>query len=329
MDIKIGATFIEKRLSHCEVEFASPLQRRLEPTDDYARPMSSHIQLVERGHVIGLDGRPWNPAPRNRWPGFPCELHMHMRRGEVGERYNPSPLVFLRRNATGKSRIQSGQQTYSVDIAPGQVDVFPAGFQMDRGWWDCTPGRLLAVELCSPKMRELLPDEGERMHIGLELSGHDLPLAKLIECIRAEIDEGCLSGKLFADGLCLALLGHLQSRYSKTAAVRPRDLPMSRIQVDRIRDYVEAHLGSDLRIAQLADLVDLSPQHFSRLFKLSLGMTPHRYVLRRRVEAAERMLRTDATIVEIAYALGFSSQAHFTQVFRRYAGTTPSQLRSS
>ena len=291
--------------------------------------MSSHIQLVECGRVIGLDGRPWNPNPRNQWSGFPCEFHKHMRRAEVVQRYNPNPLVFLRRGAVGKSRIQSGKQTYSLDIAPGQIDVFPAGFQMDRGWWDCTPGRLFAVELCASQMRELLPEKKDGLHLSVELSGHDAPLAKLIECIRVEIDEGCPSGKLFADGLCLALLGHLQSRYSSKEAVWPLNLRLSKSQVARISDYVEAHIGCDLRVPQLAALVDLSPQHFSRLFKVSLGMTPHRYIVSRRVEAAQRLLRTDATIVEIAYALGFATQAHFTQVFRRQVGVTPSSLRSS
>jgi len=289
--------------------------------------MSSHIQLVEGGQVIGLDGRPWNPTPRNRWSGFPCELHKHMRRGEVLDRYNPNPLVFLRRNAVGKSRIQSGKQTYSVDIGSGQVDVFPAGFQMDRGWWDCSPGRLLAVELCASQVSELLPDTSQTFRLDLELSGQDFVLAKLIECFRVEIDQGCPSGKLFADGLNLALLGHLQSRYAQERTARAVHVRLSRTHVARIADYVEAHLGSDLSVPRLAGLVGLSPQHFSRLFKASFGMTPHRYVVLRRVESAQRLLRTDATIAQIAYALGFSSQAHFTQVFRELVGSTPSQIR--
>jgi AraC family transcriptional regulator len=291
--------------------------------------VSSHIQLVECGRVIGLDGQPWSPHPRNRWAGFPCELHKHMRRGEVVDRYNPNPLIFLHRGAVGKSRIQSGRQTYSMDIAPGQIDVFPAGFQMDRGWWDCTPGRLAAVELCASQMRELLPESKNPVQLDLELSGRDDVITKLVECMRIEIHAGCPSGKLFADGVCLALLGHLQSRYGRKRATWPLDLRLSKSQVVRISDYVEAHIGCDLRVSQLSTLVNLSPQHFSRLFKASLGMTPHRYVLWRRVEAAERLLRTDATIVEIAYALGFSSQTHFTQVFRRFVGTTPSQVRTS
>jgi AraC family transcriptional regulator len=252
-----------------------------------------------------------------------------MRSGEVVDRYNPNPLLFLRRGAVGKSRIQSGRQIYSVEIAPGQIDVFPAGFQMDRGWWDCTPGRLVAVELCASQMLELLPEAKDGVQFELALSGRDDLLTKLVECMRAEIYAGCPSGELFADGLCLALLGHLQSRYGRKRATWPLQLRLSKSQVIRISDYVEAHIGSDLRVPQLAALVDLSPQHFSRLFKVSLGMTPHRYVMRRRIEAAERMLRTDATLAEIAYALGFSSQTHFTQVFRRFVGTTPSQVRSS
>ena len=291
--------------------------------------MSSHIQLVESGRVIGLDGRPWAPLPVNAWTGFPFEAHKHMRKGEVAHRYNPNPLVFLRYGASGHARIVSDKHTYDLTVAPGQIDVFPAGFRMDHGWWDCTPGQLLAVELCALPLHELLHEEGDLFRLRTTLSGCDPSLAQMIECIRTEIDQGCPSGRLFADGLSLALVGYLQARYSATDATSQPRHSLSQPQIKLIAEFVEAHLGANLRVTQLAALVHLSPHYFTRLFRTSFGMTPHRYVLQRRLEAARRMLRTDTSIADIAYSLGFSSQAHFTQAFRRHTGSTPARLRSA
>ena len=289
--------------------------------------MSSHIQLVENERVIGLDGRAWAATPVNDWVGFPFEVHGHMRHGEVAHRYNPNPLIFLRYGARGSSRILSGEQTYDLTVAPGQIDIYPAGFEMDHGSWRCTPGKLLAIELSELLLRRLLQDGGDRLRVRTTLSASDGSLAALVECVHAEVERGCPSGKLFADGLSLALVGYLQAGYSVT---RREALPthrLSKSQIKLIGEFVESHLGSDLRVTQLAALVKLSPHYFARQFRAAFGMTPHQYVLERRLEAARRMLRSDMAIADIAYALGFSSQAHFTQAFRRRIGSTPARQR--
>lgn len=291
--------------------------------------MSSHIQLVESGRVIGLDGRTWAPMPVNAWTGFPFEVHKHMRKGEVAHRYNPNPLVFLRNGAWGRSRIVSDKNTYDLAVAPGQVDVFPAGFRMNHGSWDCTPGQLFAVELCALPLHELLQEESDLFRLRATLSACDPALAQLLDSIRTEIEQGCPSGRLFADGLSLALVGYLQARYAAADTASQARHRLSQAQIKRIAEFVEAHLGADLRVTELAALVKLSPHYFTRLFRTSFGMTPHRYVLQRRLEAARRMLGTETAIADIAYSLGFSSQAHFTQAFRRYIGTTPARLRSA
>jgi AraC-like DNA-binding protein len=70
--------------------------------------------------------------------------------------------------------------------------------------------------------------------------------------------------------------------------------------------------------------------HFAREFKHSVGVTPHCYVLQKRVEQAQDMLaRTDLSVAEIALAAGFSDQSHFTRQFRHIVGTTPRDFRWS
>jgi transcriptional regulator of acetoin/glycerol metabolism len=98
----------------------------------------------------------------------------------------------------------------------------------------------------------------------------------------------------------------------------------------RICDYIERHLSDQIRLDGLAALAGLSTDHFARAFHQSVGAPPHTYLLRRRLEHVEHMLReTRAPLSEIALATGFSDQSHLARHFRRWAGMSPRQVRWS
>lgn len=289
--------------------------------------MASHIPLVEDDRVIGLDGKPLAPLPVNDWRGLPFETHPHMRKGEVAHRYNPHPLLFCRLGAHGRSRIRSGRHVYDLMLAPGQVDVFAAGFRMDHGWWDCTPGEVLAVEIDPERVRLFMHDEAVKIDPGTRLSTRDTVLERILACIRAEVDDGCRSGRLCAEGLSLALLSRLGAHYATVDEPTRSTRRLSRNQLARTVDYIDAHLGTDLSVATLAEQLAMSPYTFSRLFKTTLDATPHQFVLSRRLERAEILLGGELSLSEIAFVVGFANQSHFTEVFRQRTGRTPAQAR--
>jgi AraC-like DNA-binding protein len=98
----------------------------------------------------------------------------------------------------------------------------------------------------------------------------------------------------------------------------------------RVRDYVEAHLGESIGLADLAAIAGLSLFHFARQFKQSVGVTPHHYLVQRRVEHAQRMLaRSDLPLSEVAVAAGFADQSHLARHFRQLLGATPREFRWS
>lgn len=101
-------------------------------------------------------------------------------------------------------------------------------------------------------------------------------------------------------------------------------------QKRRVLAHIEQHLDTSLLADDLAALVRLSTGHFSRAFKISMGETPHGYIIRCRIRRAQiLMLETGDTLAQISYACGLTDQAHLTRLFRRIVGTTPMIWRRS
>ncbi len=291
--------------------------------------MASHIPLIEMDHVIGLDGKPLAPLPVNAWAGLPFEIHPHMRKGEVAHRYNPHPLLLVHVRSHGRSRIRSGQTVFELALAPGQVDVFCAGFHMDHGSWDCTPGEVMAVEIDPERARSFLHDDACAIDPTTRLSVRDPVLERLFACMRSEVDTGCASGRMFAEGLSLSLLARLAACYGAAAGVKP-DRPARKLssqQLQQTVEFIDAHIGADLSVATLAGRLGMSPYTFSKLFKAKVESSPHSFVLSRRIQRAELMLGGPLALSEIALSVGFASQSHFTEAFRRRTGRTPSKAR--
>jgi transcriptional regulator GlxA family with amidase domain len=97
----------------------------------------------------------------------------------------------------------------------------------------------------------------------------------------------------------------------------------------RIVEYIDAHLDSELSIAVLADNLGISRSRFSRSFRHSVGLTPHSYVMGRRLLRAQQLLaRTDLHLVEIALTTGFADQSHFSRRFHQFMGLPPREFRA-
>jgi AraC family transcriptional regulator len=120
----------------------------------------------------------------------------------------------------------------------------------------------------------------------------------------------------------------LQSR-NKARQADPRG-GLTAWQARRVTAHIDANLSGKIHVDALADLVGLSAGHFSREFKRSFGVTPHTYVVRRRIEVAQSlMLTTRDSLSDIALSCGMSDQPHFTRSFRRVVGETPDSWRRS
>jgi AraC family transcriptional regulator len=98
--------------------------------------------------------------------------------------------------------------------------------------------------------------------------------------------------------------------------------------LNRVTDHIDAHLAERLDMTQLAGLVGLSRNHFGHAFRQSMGMTLRDFILERRIVRAKALLQNRSiSIAQIALAVGFANQSHFTAQFRRRTGVSPGRFR--
>ncbi len=136
---------------------------------------------------------------------------------------------------------------------------------------------------------------------------------------------------LTLEAIGLSVMGRVMKRYSDCGMANvqsKRTGGMNKFRLGRVQQYIEDRLADALTLHELAEVAGMSASNFARSFKQSVGQSPLRYVMLRRVERAKVMLaQTEMPIAEIAYACGFAGQAHLTRCFRETMGTTPAVFR--
>jgi AraC family transcriptional regulator len=217
---------------------------------------------------------------------------------------------------------------------PGSVTLIPAGLPSRWRWKGATESThiLLEPQLLARVAAEALDLNPDRVTLPpvYALSHPQVRAAML--ALDAELRAGGPGGRLLAESLGNVLAVHLLRHF---ASSRPADAPaagvLPRHKLRAVLEYIHEHLDAELSLEHLAAVAHMSPFHFARLFKYSTGLPPHQYVIARRVERAQELLRDRESLplAEVAVETGFSNQSHFTRHFRRIVGVTPRRFRAS
>lgn len=145
-------------------------------------------------------------------------------------------------------------------------------------------------------------------------------------------DDGGPAGPTFVDGVSIALACRLFTLNSMKggAPVSNRSTPLPKWRLRRVVDYIEANLTRPIYLAELSNVAGLTRMHFAAQFRTATGCSPCKYILRRKMTCSQQLLLDpQLSIANVAAMTGFSSQAHFTVVFKRVVGKTPVQWRQS
>ena len=157
------------------------------------------------------------------------------------------------------------------------------------------------------------------------MASHDPFLEHLWNLLIDARDAGAPITRLLAESTAIITLEHLRCQ----AGFR-QDQSSGCHRLGQVIEYIHAHLNAELSIVELARIAQTSPFHFARHFKASMGLTPHQYVIDRRIELAKWLLADRSrSIADVAYASGFATQAHLTTVFRRAGRSDAGKLSHS
>jgi AraC-like DNA-binding protein len=226
----------------------------------------------------------------------------------------------------------SGRIVQDGVITPGSIHVTEPAVPVRcrfRGPYDVlhlhVPNTLLAD--CAHDM----PDQPAPVLCSDAVPRKDITVDSLARALLEANRVGGSFGQLYADCVSIAIVARLLGSGRRAAtSERSKAGTLAQWRLKRAIDYVEARLAEPLSLADLASSAGLTRMHFAAQFRAATGLRPHEYLLRRRIERAQDMLvGTGMSLVDVALSVGFQTQAHFTTVFKRYAGQPPRAWRDS
>lgn len=246
-------------------------------------------------------------------------------------------LAYCVHGASAVSKTVDGK-TQRKPSRPGVVTFTPSGEQARYG----LESNITILELYIPPalLRQFLDHNSTGSDaISPLFAVQDPWLAGYFQMLISEIEMCATEGAITLDSLLVGqaqqlLFRHMLRRYSnvrdengyahlqKRSALRP-------FLLKRVVDFIEAHYATDIRLVDLAALVHLSENHFIRAFYAATGVTPHRYLIEKRLDACAAQLRerNPLPIAELARSAGFRSHAHFTVAFKARFGIPPTRYR--
>ncbi|MEM7665830.1 MAG: AraC family transcriptional regulator [Pseudomonadota bacterium] len=224
-----------------------------------------------------------------------------------------------------------GGTTFRSDLSPGSIIVAPADTQANYEVEG--PHRVLSLAVNTDAMDRFreqaefeLPSDFGKLH---EQKFHDPIVETLILRMLEQAMMDHPTSDLFLDHATNTILTSLLCRSGAMHAEIEPAGPLTDQDIAKVAGIIEDRLEDNLTIADLARVTSLSDWHFARAFKDATGLSPHQFVLRRRIARGKDLLqKTALSIAEIAAAAGFSSQSHMTDVFREKVGTTPGRYRT-
>lgn len=293
--------------------------------------MVSRIMMTARGKTLPLTlsagerPEPLLNSAGTPWAGLQLETHvlrpvsLDVTTGPVQDEYG----MLVTMNGHAEIVLREGKRDMNVVCAPGTA-LLLAGHSPFNLVRVAGSAEAIALRISSEWFQRLLLDRAPRAFGITQPLYQDQTVLLLIRAMCEEVAKNCITGRIYAESLSTALLCYIVER-TPFSTFRPRRR-LSELHRRRLESYILDSLHEDLSLIDLARIVELSPRHFSGLFREAFGVAPHQYVVRSRLAEGARMLESqNPDIAEISLRVGFSSQSHFTAAFRRAFGVTPNR----
>ncbi|MCB8883695.1 helix-turn-helix transcriptional regulator [Acidisoma cellulosilytica] len=263
---------------------------------------------ISFSHFRNLESRPESSAPPEREEGF---------------------VLCASLTATRFSRVCLAGRAQSVLQSPGEAYLFDLTSQYEISL-DAQFDNV-RFQISQAAIDEMAYEKGIGRVGGLHskyFGQQDQILHHLAQTILPVIENTSAVTTAFVEYIALAFHDHVIYTYGGVRKGGQAVGGLSPWQLRRACDFIEANLAGDPSIQALSAECGLSTSYFTRAFRLSKGMTPHQWIIQRRISRGKSLLRDPRlTLAEIAQLCGFVDQSHFGRHFVRATGTTPAQAR--
>jgi AraC family transcriptional regulator len=294
-------------------------------------PHDDRIMVLSGGRSVQpTDNPPRFSSSHSSWRGFLLERHCSPP-GEL-----PRESLFrghficlgMNRPPVTKYWSENGRER-SIAVGDGDIALVSNEAIIGCRWDGPHDMVVLAIDELAANNTVAECNVPDEVGFRLEPGFRDEALVNLVLAMHADAQAGCPTGRLLGESIGTTLAMYTFQRYGVARLKIPeyRDgLPRARLR--RVIEYIESSLHQNLSITELAAIAGMSPYHFGKLFKSSMAVSVHQYVLNRRLHRARRLLaRSDLSLVELAAQIGLPNQSHFTSLFKTRIGVTPTQYR--
>ncbi len=247
---------------------------------------------------------------------------------EIPEHANPQHVINIHhdRQVINAERILDGCRA-RAQLGDGDITLIPANVQRKSCWDKEIIFTYLVLEPTHiPQIAHEFVD-ADKVELVPQFLVRDPLIYQIGLALKSELESDGLGTRLYAESMATALWAHLLKKYS-TQPLRESTHSVGNNQLRPAIDFINENLDQDLKLAEIAAVVNMSQFYFARMFKQLIGISPHQYVVQRRMERAQQLLtKSQLSVAEVALRVGFSNQSHFTVQFRKATGTTPKGYR--
>ncbi len=287
-------------------------------SDYYANGLSPNMPFVEESHLVGathLRVVSLTNNPAGHFPDPPMDDYVL----QIVTKGAANAQIDL-----GVRGIRSFVRKGGFGLAPPDT---PTDIQID-GVFD-----LLCMGLPRSLFKTAHAAVGTGQSLNLEQLHADLQRNPLIEQLMLgmfrEARAGSPQGALFVDHAAHTLVAALLNLAGRLKTQGQSARPITDAMLAKVTNMIEDRIDEKITLDELAAVTDWDVYRFTRAFRNAVGQTPHQYVLSRRIERARSYLSaTEDTLADVAFAVGFSSQQHMTNVFSKHLGVTPAKYRT-
>jgi len=282
------------------------------------------VPLIPGQEKIGKPGQ----RSSQPWNGILLERH-HTGRIEIPEHVHHDLCLHLQLSGSVGLEWWCEGHNGLEETRPGSLVLLDAGTR-DRLRWNGSSERLILS--ITPDFVAQMSEElgtGQTVEFANRWSLQDPALQHIILEMGRESAAAWPLGGLYADLLGTSLASLLLRRHAADP-LRPAQIKggLSLAQIRHILEFITANIHTDIRLEQMATELSMTPFHFARVFRASLGTSPYQYVLDQRLRKAQSLLKSGSLSVQaIAGLTGWNSAANFIRAFRQRHGTSPQKWR--